>query len=206
MRALGFHAYQKTKRTCYLTMVRSILEYGSPIWSPSYKYLIIAVESIQRRATNYILKNPKRPSPLHRNYKQRLLELNLLPVTFRREMIYLQMFLKIWNSDNKLGIDKLLNFSVPNQGAVTRAMATGLTLNYNKTRLVTTAHFYPYRLSLIWNRLTYDIRLKLRYLTETSKIKRVLNPYYYQRLTNHFDPDNTCTWVTHCDCIRCRPM
>ena len=206
MRALGFHAYQKSKKACYLTMVRSILEYASPIWSPTYKYLIIAIETIQRRATNYILKNPKRPSPLHINYKERLLRLNLLPLTYRREIIDIQTFLKAWNSENNLGLDELLTFSAPSYGPVTRAMTGGLVLKYSKTRLVKTAHFYPFRLCRIWNHLPYDIRLKLRYLTESCKTKPILVKHYFQRLEKDFDPQNTCTWVTHCDCYRCSPM
>ena len=206
MRALGFHAFQKAKRTCYMTMVRSILEYGAPIWSPTFKYLIVAIENIQRRATNYILKNPKRPNPLHSDYKKRLIELNLLPLTYRREIIDIQTFLKTWNNTNKLGLNNILDFTKPNQGPVTRAMAGGLTLRCKQTRLISTAHFYPYRLTLIWNKLPYDTRLKLRYLTDPQKIKRIIKPHYINRLKEHFDPENTCTWVTHCDCYRCRPM
>ena len=116
------------------------------------------------------------------------------------------MFLKLWNSPTKLGLDKLLQFSAPAQGPVTRAMATGLMIKYTKTRLISTAHFYPYRVSMTWNKLPYDIRQKLRYLTDTQKIKRLLNPYYHNRLNQHFDPMNTCTWVTHCDCNQCRQM
>ena len=189
-------------------MVRSILEYGSVIWSPTFKYLILTIEKIQRRATNYILSNTKRPNPRHANYKERLLQLNLLPLTFRREIIDIQLFLKTWNSQNKLGrpIDKLLNFTQPNQGRVTRVMAAGLSLNYAKTRFVSTAHFYPYRLSLTWNKLPQQLRGQLRYLTDAKKIKRLLNPYYFDKLANTFDPNNTCTWVTHCDCPRCRPV
>ena len=206
MRALGFHAFQRAKRTCYMTMVRPILEYGSPVWSPTYKYLIVSIESIQRRITNYILNNPKRPNPLHINYKERLINLNLLPLSYRREMIDIQTFLKTWNNENKLGLNNILNFTQPNIGCVTRAMAGGLTLKYTRTRLISTAHFYPYRLTLIWNKLPYDIRLKLRHLIDPQKIKRILKPHYFNRLNNHFDPDNTCTWVTHCDCYRCSPM
>ena len=136
MRALGFHAYQKAKKTCYITMVRSIIEYASPVWSPTYKYLIVATERIQRHATNYILKNPKRPNLLHINYKERLLEIKLLPLTHRREIIDIQTFLKIWNSNNKLGLDKILSVSEPTIGPVTRVMAAGLTIKYSKTRYV----------------------------------------------------------------------
>ena len=186
-------------------MVRSILEYGSPVLSPTYKYLIINIEQIQRRATSCILKNPKRPDPHHLNYKDRLLRLYLLPLTFRREIIDIQTLLKTWNGDNKLWLDHVLKFSEPNQGVITRAMAAGLTLTLDKTQLISTAHFYPYRLSLIWNKLPFNIREKLRFLKDSQKIKRVLTPYYSQRLSDHFDPENTCTWVTHCDCPRCRP-
>ena len=70
MRALGFHARVLAKKTCYLTMVRSILEYCFNIWSPTFKYLILTIEKIQRRATNYILSNPNRPNPLLMNYKE----------------------------------------------------------------------------------------------------------------------------------------
>ena len=197
---------QTAKKNTYLTLVRSILEYRSPLWSPTYKYLIIAVEAVQRRATSYILNNPKKLNPLHIDYKQRLLQLKLLPLTYRRELIDIQTFLETWNSNNKLGLDKLLQFSAPNQGPVTRAMAAGLTLKYNKTRLVTTAHFYPYRLSMISNKLPYNSRLQQSYLTDSNKIKRVLNPYYYNRLAEHFDPQNICNWITHCDSHRCKQM
>ena len=206
MRALGFHVYLQAKRTCYITMVRSILEYGASIWSPTYKYLIINIERIQRRATNYMLKNPRRPNPLRLNYKERLTRLHLLPLTFRRELMDIQLFLKTWNSNNKLGLDKLLTFTEPNCGPITRAMARGLNLNYTRYRLATTAHFYPYRLTLIWNKLPYNIRQRLRLLTDSVKIKIILKPYYFRLLDEHFDPENTCTWVTHCACNRCRPV
>ena len=87
MRALGFQAELKPKKMCYITMMRSILEYGSSIWSTTFKYLIINIERIQWRATNYILKNPKRPNPLHIDYKERLQTLNLLPLSYRREIL-----------------------------------------------------------------------------------------------------------------------
>ena len=109
-------------------MVRSMLEYAAPIWSPTYKYLIIAIERLQRRATNYIINNPKRPNPLHLDYKERLLRLKLLPLTYRREIMDIQLFLKIWNTPTKLGLDKLINFRKTTTGTATRSMTKGLTL------------------------------------------------------------------------------
>ena len=62
-----------TKITTYNTPVRSILEYNMVIWNPSTKDNIQALESVQRMATNHITCNPCRPSPLHIEYKDRLL-------------------------------------------------------------------------------------------------------------------------------------
>jgi hypothetical protein len=68
------------KRTCpllanttvrwmlYLTLVRSQLSYATEVWSPHTTKLISKVESVQRRATAWILK-PKRGEI---TYKQRL--------------------------------------------------------------------------------------------------------------------------------------
>ena len=205
MRAIGFHAPRKAKLASYLTMVRSILEYGSTIWSPSYKHLIICIESIQRRATNYILNNPKRPNPMHINYKERLLLLKLLPLSFRREILDIQLFLKIWNSANKFGLDQYIHFTEPTITRITRSTTTAITLSYRRSRLSTTPHFYPYRLSLLWNKLPMVLRLKLRYMNENYKIKKILVPYYMSKLSDTYDPLVTCTWVTHCTCPRCRP-
>ena len=119
-------------------------------------FAILTIERIQRRATNYILNNPKRPDPRHVDYKDRLLELNLLPLTYRRKIHDIQTFLQIWNGQNKLGLDKILRFLEPSQGIATRAMAAGLTLHYVKTRFIATAHFYPYRQSdSVWFGITY---------------------------------------------------
>ena len=38
-KALGFHAPRRAKKLCYIAMVCSIMEYGSIIWSPTYKFL-----------------------------------------------------------------------------------------------------------------------------------------------------------------------
>ena len=107
MRALGFWAPQRVKRICYLAMVRSIIEYASIIWSPRFKYLITSIEALQRRATNYILANPRRPNPNHLNYKERLTKLNMLPLSYRREIADIVFFLKTWNSNSRHGIRQI---------------------------------------------------------------------------------------------------
>lgn len=205
IRTLGFNAETKPKTICYMAMVCSILGYGSVIWSPTYKFLIIMVESIQRQATNYIVSNPRRPHPRHLDYKTRLIQLNLLPLTYRREIIDIQFFLKIWNSHCNCNIDKYLSFVGTDSRWTTRATALNIDLKYKKTKLITTAHFFPYKLCQIWNKLPPELRLSLKQETDKEKIKKLLVPYYTKRLHEVFDSDNTCSWVHSCDCGRCRP-
>ena len=62
-RTLGFNAPYKSKLHTYQTLIRSVLEYNTPVWNPSTKENILALERIQRKSTNFITNNPRRPSP-----------------------------------------------------------------------------------------------------------------------------------------------
>ena len=54
-RAVGFNAPANVTTSLYRTLVRSILEYCSGVWSPSTVSDTKAIESIQRAATRYFL-------------------------------------------------------------------------------------------------------------------------------------------------------
>ena len=71
----------KVRRTLYLTIVKSQLSHATEIWSPSLKSLKAKIERVQRRATRWILR-VKRGEV---SYKDRLLKLNLLPLTYDRD-------------------------------------------------------------------------------------------------------------------------
>ena len=60
----------------YLSLVRSHPTYCCQLWRPRFLKDIANLESIQRRATKYIL------SDSTANYKDRLIALNLLPLMF----------------------------------------------------------------------------------------------------------------------------
>ena len=59
IRTLSFRAPIKAKLSTYVAMIRSIIEYGSPVWSPKWKHLLTDIEALQRKATNFIMSNPR---------------------------------------------------------------------------------------------------------------------------------------------------
>ena len=70
------------RKSLYLTLVRSHLSYASEIWAPqSLIRDMRLLESVQRRATRFILNCSKDPN-IRPNYKSRLIELNLLPLSY----------------------------------------------------------------------------------------------------------------------------
>ena len=86
---------------------------------------------------------------------------------------------------------------------LTRNRMHGLNLNYNNSRLESSAHFYPIRIARMWNALTLELRITLTSQIPLSQIKSALTRFYKDRLLNHFSTDNTCTWVMACRCRQC---
>ena len=64
----------KTRRTLYLSLVRSVFGYSSQVWSPQTVTLIQRVEQVQNRATKYTLNLPYLCSE---TYRERLVSLGL---------------------------------------------------------------------------------------------------------------------------------
>ena len=81
-RNTGFTRSTDVMRSVYLTSVRSLFGYATPIWAPQSIKLITKIERTQRRATKYIL---KLPFSCTISYMDRLKTLDLLPLTFCHE-------------------------------------------------------------------------------------------------------------------------
>ena len=79
------------RRSAYLSLVRSHLGYATQVWSPQSKDLLRQLERIQRRATKYIL---DLPFICDLTYKDRLINLNLLPTCYWHEMLDIMFFFK----------------------------------------------------------------------------------------------------------------
>ena len=72
----------KVRRSLYLALVKSQMSYATEVWSPSHSTLRQKVERFQRRATRWILQTKQGELP----YKERLIHLDLLPLTYDHEV------------------------------------------------------------------------------------------------------------------------
>ena len=72
----------KDRRSLYLALVKSQMSYASEVWSPSHSILKQKAERVQRRATRWILQIKQG----EQSYKERLIHLDLLPLTYDREV------------------------------------------------------------------------------------------------------------------------
>ena len=85
----------KTRRTIYLTLVRSHLGYATQVWTPQSFELLLQLENPKRRVTKYILNFPFISSV---SYNSRLRTLHLLPIFYWHEyLIDMVHFFKIVN-------------------------------------------------------------------------------------------------------------
>ena len=71
----------RARRLVYLALVRFHIDYASEAWSGQSITITTAVERVKRRVTNFILSISRRTVP----YKERLLQTNLLPLTYWHE-------------------------------------------------------------------------------------------------------------------------
>ena len=88
------------RRSLYLALVKSQLSYATQVWSPDKIALKTQIERVQRRATRWILK--QRVGVM--SYRDRLLTLKLLPLTFDRELKDLVFFYKCRNGFTDLNV------------------------------------------------------------------------------------------------------
>ena len=192
-RTVGFKAPMSVKKQLYITLVRTKLEYCSPVWGGLSKTNAVKLERIQRDATRYILDYPDF------NYKERLLELNLLPLSFRREISDVNFFFKCLNNLYSLAITNFVAFT--RQGLVnTRANSDPNTLCVPKCKTVLFSKTYFNRIVNTWNTLP----LSLRSSNEFSVFKRNIHRYVKQFMFDNFNPDRVCTWYLTCSCSYCR--
>ena len=184
------------RRTLYLTHVRSQLCYASEVWSPNTVKLSKRVESVQRRATTWILNC----NHGELTYQQRLICLDLLPLCYERAISDLVFFFKALHGLTDLDINTFVSFS--NNGRTRLCQNPLLTLKVPLCKSNTFKASYFNRIINKWNYIC-----KVQHpstFCSLSTFKRNIRNTYKNLLGTVFDIEMPCTWslVRDCPCHR----
>lgn len=87
--------------TLYKTLIRPTLEYATVIWSPWLNKHIVAIEQVQRRATRLV------KDISNKTYEERLIELGLPTLMYRRERSDMIQMFKIMNKFDEVHLKSL---------------------------------------------------------------------------------------------------
>lgn len=154
------------------------------------------IESIQRRATKYILNNS------YSEYKSRLRLLNMLPLCYCKEVADICFLYKCLNNFYEFDINNFLTFHTSSR--TTRSSYRYQLLIPAAMHTEKFAKFYTNRIVLTWNSLPDAIKCTPSTNKFIRPFKRVLHAYYTSMLETRFDVDVACTWSACCRCARCR--
>jgi hypothetical protein len=184
-RAVGFAAPQQVKLTLFNALVRSHLDFSSQVWSPSSKTKILQVESVQRSMTRYIVNNEL-------SYRDRCVVLDILPLSFRREMLDLMFIFNYFNGAINVDYSDIVQL---HEGNGRTQFGPMIRLQCNQARTECFIASYFNRIYQLWNILPFAIRS----CKTANDFKAKLFNHYRTKL-NAYSPHDTCTITSICRC------
>jgi hypothetical protein len=189
-RSIGYNAPHNVSLQLYTTLTRSILEYGSTVWSPFQKTFIKKLESVQRAMTRYILHYPGI------SYEARCTQLNILPLSYRREISDLLFLFKCMYKLYDLDVAKYVSFKSGH--SLLRSSNRGPILNIQRCNTETFKNSFFNRIVRLWNSLPQHTRES----KNVEDFKTGVMEHYRIKLRENFNCDIPCTW-TVCSCQSC---
>ena len=133
-------------KRAFTTYVRPLVEYASPVWSPSHIYLINAIESVQRAFTKRL------PEFRNLSYSARLTNLNLKSLEHRRLICDLILCFKIVRGFSSI---KSNDMFTPSRNLSSRGHPFRLEIPLSKCK--TRDHFFACRVVRVWNSLPASV-------------------------------------------------
>ena len=145
------------RKSLYPSLVRSKLSYCSQLWRPHLVKNILCLESVQRRATRYIINDYSR----HTSYKSRLINTKLLPLMYWLELQDVLFHVKcLEGTTTNFNIHDFIS-ALSSSHRPTRASQSGK-FKQKLCRTVAGHHFYLKRIIRLWNVLP-TINLSLEF-------------------------------------------
>ena len=179
-RSVGSSATAQVRKSLYLILIRSQLSYCSPIWRPHLHKDIMLLESVQRKATKWILNDYKL------DYRSRLSSLQLLPLMMSFEIADIVFFLSSLKAPSPaFDISHYVHFST------SHTRSSGLKLQHRLSHNNLSRHYYFNRLPRLWNRLPSSLDLLS---CSIPLAKSRLANFMWLSFENHFHCSNICTY------------
>ena len=180
-----------SRKKLYISLVRSQLVYCSQVWRPHLIKDILALERVQRHATKFILND------YSMDYKNRLLDLHILPLMYIYEINDIMFFVKSYKKPlPHFDIRDFITFSTQS----TRS-ASFLKLVHLRSQISDVYHFYFARLVRLWNSLpAIDITLP------DHTIKRKITDCLWVNFKAKFESSLPCSFHFLCPCNRCSKL
>ena len=181
----------KAKRSLYLSLVRPHLLYCSPLWHPHLIVHIKSLESVQRRATKFIL------SDSTTSYRDRLIKLRLLPLMMEFELCDILFLINSLKKPTR-HFDVFKYIHISNHS--TRS-SHHFKLNHSISKNNTSGNFYFNRIPRLWNSIPpLDISLS------TPFLKAIIRDFFWDHFLSNFSPDNVCSYHLVCPCRNCSKL
>ena len=188
-RTVGFNSPEHVKLQLYKSLVRSNLEYCSQAWNGLTAINRVKLERVQRAATRYILSYPDM------SYVQRLSKTNLLPLSFRRDVLDLKFLYKCINGQYLLNVDTFINFT-GSSNVATRSTDDPSLIKPPRCKTTTFQKAYFNRMYRSWNLLPTHIRNA----STIESFSRQLKKFLYMKVPN-FSPECCCCMYNRCSCF-----
>ena len=131
-----------TKKQLYVSLVRSQILYGSQIWRPILTKDINVMESLQHRATKYILND------YNSDYRTRLIKLHLLPIAMLLELNDICFFITSLKNPDSFDILDFVSFSSNPTRSRSHSKLVQPVIKSNRDK-----QLYFNRLPYLWNSL-----------------------------------------------------
>ena len=176
----SYHILKFTKTTniwnllkFYVVYIRPKLEYNSPVWSPSLLKDIHKIEKVQKHFTRIIFQKCNIP---YSSYENRLYQLNLKSLEYRRTFIDLFFMFKTLNGLNGLNSSDFFHEKQQPYQLRNSNFKIETTLCFNNS--VYHNSFF-YRGSKLWNNLPEE----LRNINSLSVFRSKLNQFNLSKIT-----------------------
>ena len=181
----------RTLTLLYTSLVRSYFCHASQVWAPqSIVNDLMIIEKTQRRATKFICKND------NLSYKDRLIQLKLLPLNYWLEYLDIVFFFKCKSGSIKLNIDNYISYC----NSKSRRGTSGLYLSVQRFRTSLFRDSFFIRICNLWNAIPDNIKVESTLFSFKNKLKS----FYFSRLSHVFNGDNIRSFKLICP--KCRSI